>query len=219
MNVNLTIDGVPVTVPKGTLLVEAAKTIKQEIPVYCYHTKLGPGGSVPHLLGRNRRHAEAADRVQHRRRPKAWSCSTHGERVEAGARRGSRAAARQPSARLSDLRQGRRVRSAGLLDGLRARHLRRGRIRRSRKPKAVDLGPTIVLDEERCVVCQRCVRFDDIIADERQLVVKDRGAHDIIATATGRPYRHNFTGNVTELCPGRRADLEDVIASSRVLGT
>jgi NADH-quinone oxidoreductase subunit G len=69
------------------------------------------------------------------------------------------------------------------------------------KPKAVDLGPTIVLDEERCIVCQRCVRFDDIIADERQLVVKDRGARDIIATATGTPYRHNFTGNVTELCP------------------
>src|SRR6201984_1833718 len=42
--VNLTIDGVPVSVPKGTLLVEAAKTVKQEIPVYCYHTKLGPAG-------------------------------------------------------------------------------------------------------------------------------------------------------------------------------
>jgi NADH-quinone oxidoreductase subunit G len=69
------------------------------------------------------------------------------------------------------------------------------------KPKAVDLGPTIVLDEERCIVCQRCVRFDDIIARESQLVVKDRGARDIIATASGHPYRHNFTGNVTELCP------------------
>ena len=44
MNVNLTIDGVPVTVPKGTWLVEAAKSVKQEIPVYCYHTKLGPAG-------------------------------------------------------------------------------------------------------------------------------------------------------------------------------
>lgn len=42
--VNLTIDGVPVTVPKGTLLVEAAKTIRQEIPVYCYHALLGPAG-------------------------------------------------------------------------------------------------------------------------------------------------------------------------------
>ncbi|MDQ2866157.1 MAG: 2Fe-2S iron-sulfur cluster-binding protein, partial [Candidatus Eremiobacteraeota bacterium] len=41
---NLTIDGVALSVPKGTLLVEAAKRIKQEIPVYCYHTKLGPAG-------------------------------------------------------------------------------------------------------------------------------------------------------------------------------
>ena len=44
MTVNLTIDGVPVRVPKGTLLVEAAKTVRQEIPVYCYHPKLGPAG-------------------------------------------------------------------------------------------------------------------------------------------------------------------------------
>ncbi len=69
------------------------------------------------------------------------------------------------------------------------------------KPKGVDLGPTIVLDEERCVVCQRCVRYDDIIAAENQLVVKDRGHNDIIATSSGDPYQHNFTGNVTELCP------------------
>jgi NADH-quinone oxidoreductase subunit G len=69
------------------------------------------------------------------------------------------------------------------------------------KPKAVDLGPTIVLDEERCIVCQRCVRFDDIITAERSLVVKERGHHDLIATATNTPYRSDFSGNVTELCP------------------
>jgi NADH-quinone oxidoreductase subunit G len=69
------------------------------------------------------------------------------------------------------------------------------------KPKAVDLGPTIVLDEERCIVCQRCVRFDDIITREQSLRTDDRGAHVIIATATGKPYVSDFTGNVTELCP------------------
>ncbi|HEY4439048.1 MAG TPA: molybdopterin-dependent oxidoreductase [Candidatus Elarobacter sp.] len=69
------------------------------------------------------------------------------------------------------------------------------------KPKAVDLGPTIVLDEERCIVCQRCVRFDDVITREKSLRTEDRGAHTIIATATGRPYVSDFTGNVTELCP------------------
>ncbi|HEY0614338.1 MAG TPA: molybdopterin-dependent oxidoreductase, partial [Candidatus Elarobacter sp.] len=69
------------------------------------------------------------------------------------------------------------------------------------KPKAVDLGPTIVLDEERCIVCQRCVRFDQIITREDSLRTDDRGAHTIIATATGKPYVSDFTGNVTELCP------------------
>ena len=47
------------------------------------------------------------------------------------------------------------------------------------KPKAVDLGPTIVLDEERCIVCQRCVRFDDVITREESLRrPKTAGAHD-----------------------------------------
>jgi NADH-quinone oxidoreductase subunit G len=70
-----------------------------------------------------------------------------------------------------------------------------------KKPKAVDLGPTIVLDEERCIVCQRCTRFDDLITHERSLVVKERGHNDIIATAGGDPYVSDFSGNVTELCP------------------
>ena len=43
-DVNLTIDGLPVTAPAGTLLVEAAKTVRTDIPVYCYHPKLGPAG-------------------------------------------------------------------------------------------------------------------------------------------------------------------------------
>ena len=72
---------------------------------------------------------------------------------------------------------------------------------KSSKPKAVDLGPTIVLDEERCVLCLRCVRFDDLITHERSLRTEDRGAHAIIATATGEPYVSDFSGNVTELCP------------------
>jgi len=43
-DVTLTIDGTSLTVPAGTLLVEAAKTIRTDIPVYCYHPKLGPAG-------------------------------------------------------------------------------------------------------------------------------------------------------------------------------
>jgi NADH-quinone oxidoreductase subunit G len=199
MNVSLTIDGVPVTVPKGTWLVEAAKTVSQEIPVYCYHTKLGPAGlcrvclveieGMPKLqIACN---TPAADGMVVR---------TRGARVEAGrAMILELLLVNHPldcpicdkggECDLQDYAMAYARGSSDVVDP------------KTRKPKAVDLGPTIVLDEERCVVCQRCVRFDDIIADERQLVVKDRGAHDIIATATGHPYRHNFTGNVTELCP------------------
>ena len=42
--VTVTIDGIDVVVPKGTLLVEAAKQINRDVPVYCYHSKLGPAG-------------------------------------------------------------------------------------------------------------------------------------------------------------------------------
>ncbi len=197
--VNLTIDGVPVSVPKGTLLVEAAKSVKQEIPVYCYHPKLGPAGLCRVCL------------VEIEGQPKLQiACNTpvsdgmvvhtQNEKVDTG-----RAMILElllvnhpldcpicDKGGECDLQDYAMAYARGTSDVVDPK---------SRKPKGVDLGPTIVLDEERCVVCQRCVRFDDIIAGEEQLVVKDRGAHDIIATATGDPYHHNFTGNVTEICP------------------
>jgi NADH-quinone oxidoreductase subunit G len=196
---NITIDGVPVTVPKGTLLVEAAKTIKQQIPIYCYHTKLGPAGLCRICLVE----IEGMPKLQIACNTAATDgmvVKTRGDRVDA-----ARAAVLElflvnhpldcpicdkgGECELQDYAMAYARGTSDVADPKLA------------KPKAVDLGPTIVLDEERCIVCQRCVRFDDIIADERQLVVKDRGAHDIIATAADRPYRHNYTGNVTELCP------------------
>jgi NADH-quinone oxidoreductase subunit G len=197
--VKLTIDGVPLEVPKGTLLVEAAKKIKQEIPVYCYHTKLGPAGLCRVCL------------VEIEGMPKLQiACNTpvsdgmvvhtQNEKVDAG--RGmilELLLVNHPldcpicdkggECDLQDYAMAYARGSSDVADP------------KQSKPKGVDLGPTIVLDEERCVVCQRCVRFDDIIAAESQLVVKDRGHNDIIATSTGDAYRHHFTGNVTELCP------------------
>jgi NADH-quinone oxidoreductase subunit G len=197
--VDLTIDGVPVSVPKGTLLVEAAKAIKQEIPVYCYHTKLGPAGLCRICL------------VEIEGMPKLQiACNTvvtdgmvvrtRGGKVDAG------------RAMVLELFLVNHPLDCPICDKGGECDLQDYAMAYARpnsdvadpklsKPKAIDLGPTIVLDEERCVVCQRCVRFDDIIAQERQLVVKDRGVRDIIATANGREYRHHFTGNVTELCP------------------
>ncbi len=197
--VTVTIDGIPLQVPKGTLLVEAAKLAGIEIPVYCYHTKLGPAGLCRICL------------VEIEGMPKLQiACNTpvtdgmvvrtQGDKVTTG-----RATVLElflvnhpldcpicdkgGECDLQDYAMAYGRGTSDLADP------------KERKPKAVDLGPTIVLDEERCIVCQRCVRFDALIPGERRLVVKERGHRDIIATATGEPYRHHFTGNVTELCP------------------
>ncbi len=197
--VRVTIDGIPVEVPKGTLLVEAAKVIDQEIPVYCYHTKLGPAGlcriCMVEIEGMPKLQIACNTSVAD-----GMVVRTNGPRVDAA------------RATVLELFLVNHPLDCPICDkggecDLQDYALAYGRGSsdvadpKQTKPKAADLGPTIVLDEERCIVCQRCVRFDDIIARESQLVVKERGARDIIATATGRPYRHNFTGNVTELCP------------------
>ena len=197
--VNLTIDGVPVSVPKGTLLVEAAKQIKQEIPVYCYHTKLGPAGLCRVCLVE----IEGMPKLQIGcNTPVADGMVVHTQNAKVNAGRGmvlELLLVNHPlDCPICDKGGECDLQDYAMAYGRGSSDLADPKIP---KPKGVDLGPTIVLDEERCVVCQRCVRFDDIIAAERQLVVKDRGHNDIIATSTGDPYDHNFTGNVTELCP------------------
>ena len=69
------------------------------------------------------------------------------------------------------------------------------------KPKQVDLGPRIVLDNERCVLCTRCIRFTkDIIGDD-VLGITHRGGHNTIATFPGTPFDNNYTLNTVDICP------------------
>ena len=197
--VTVTVDGTQVQVAKGTLLVEAAKQIKREIPVYCYHTKMGPAGlcriclveieGMPKLqIACNTActdgmvvHTQSSNAADGRRAVLEFYLKNHPLDCPICDKGGE--------CDLQDYAMAYGQDYSRSVDP------------KIPKPKAVDLGPTIVLDEERCVVCQRCVRFDDIIVGERELVLKDRGVRNIIATATGEQYRHNFTGNVTELCP------------------
>jgi NADH-quinone oxidoreductase subunit G len=198
-DVTLTIDGTTLTVPAGTLLVEAAKTIDTDVPVYCYHPKLGPAGLCRICL------------VEIEKTPKLQiACNTavadgmvvhtYGAKVEDGRRAvleflllnhplDCPICDKGGECDLQDFSMAYGQGASRLADP------------KGKKPKAIDLGPTIVLDDERCIVCQRCTRFDEIITREQSLVVKDRGQRDVIATASGEPYRSNFSGNVTELCP------------------
>jgi NADH-quinone oxidoreductase subunit G len=67
--------------------------------------------------------------------------------------------------------------------------------------KPIPVSPAIALDRERCILCYRCTRFSEQVAEDGQLVAQNRGASSVIATFEDRPYRAPFSGNVIELCP------------------
>ena len=69
------------------------------------------------------------------------------------------------------------------------------------KPKAVDLGPRIMLDAERCILCTRCIRFTRDIAGDDALGIINRGSYNTIATFPGMPFDNNYTLNTVDICP------------------
>jgi NADH-quinone oxidoreductase subunit G len=69
------------------------------------------------------------------------------------------------------------------------------------KPKVKRLGPDIVLDAERCILCTRCVRFCDEVAGETQLEIVNRGEHSEITTFPGKELDNPYAGNTVDICP------------------
>jgi NADH-quinone oxidoreductase subunit G len=67
--------------------------------------------------------------------------------------------------------------------------------------KPIPVSPLIALDRERCILCYRCTRFSEDVAEDGQLIARNRGARTEIATFEDEPYRSPFSGNVIELCP------------------
>ncbi len=69
------------------------------------------------------------------------------------------------------------------------------------KPKRVDLGPRIVLDDERCILCSRCVRFTKDIVGDDALGFVNRGSYNTLAAYPGRAFDNNYTLNTVDICP------------------
>ena len=69
------------------------------------------------------------------------------------------------------------------------------------KPKQVDLGPRIMLDAERCVLCTRCIRFSRDIAHDDALGIVERGSYNSISTFPGSKFENNYTLNTVDICP------------------
>ena len=69
------------------------------------------------------------------------------------------------------------------------------------KPKQVDLGPRIVLDDERCILCSRCIRFTRDIAGDDALGISQRGSHSTLTRYPGKKFDNNYTLNTVDICP------------------
>ncbi len=82
--------------------------------------------------------------------------------------------------------------------------------------KRKSLGDTIVLDEERCIQCSRCVRFFEEVTGKAQLCVAQRGSHAVIETFPGRDLGGNYQGNVADLCPVGALTLKPFRFAARV---
>ena len=198
--VNITIDGHAISVPKGTLLVEAARKIGLEIPVYCYHPKMKPVGAC----------RVCVVEVEKQRRPIMTACTTtvmpdmvvHTQSENAiAAREGvlefllinhpldCPVCDRAGECDLQDFTV--RYGSGQTRFVEQKRHFE----------KSKQVGANVVLDRERCIMCQRCVRFCDEIAMEEGLVIIERGNRSEIGTFEGRSFDSKFSGNVIELCP------------------
>src|SRR5205823_315820 len=67
--------------------------------------------------------------------------------------------------------------------------------------KPIPISPALALARERCILCYRCTRFSESVAEDGQLVALNRGAESVIATFEDEPYLAPFSGNVIELCP------------------
>jgi NADH-quinone oxidoreductase subunit G len=69
------------------------------------------------------------------------------------------------------------------------------------KPKSVDLGPRIMLDDERCILCSRCIRFTKDIVGDDALGIVNRGSYNTLAAYPGKAFDNNYTLNTVDICP------------------
>ncbi len=83
-------------------------------------------------------------------------------------------------------------------------------------PKRKDLGDVIVLDNERCILCSRCVRFMEEVPKTPQLCISGRGSHSQVETWNDTPLEGNYQGNLADVCPVGALTLKDFRFQARV---
>jgi NADH-quinone oxidoreductase subunit G len=198
--INFLVDGLEVPAEDGTMLVDAAKHGDVEIPVFCYEPKLGqPVGACRMCLVE----IEGIPKLQ-------TACSTPVRDGMVVYTRTDRVQEAQEAivefllvnhpldcpvcdkggeCPLQDIAMGWGPGKSRSIDP--KRHFQ----------KPIPLSPLIRIDRERCILCYRCVRFSQEIAEDEQLQLLERGASTLVGTFDDRPYIAPFHGNIIELCP------------------
>ncbi|MBA3243731.1 MAG: (2Fe-2S)-binding protein, partial [Actinobacteria bacterium] len=200
--VTLTIDGRAVEVLKGTGLVETAAFAGIEIPVFCYEPRLGaPVGACRMCLVE----VEGIPKLQ------AGCTLTAQDGMVVGTGATSEKAAEGQNATLEFILVNHPLDCPVCdkggecpLQDLTFRYgpgQTRMTFPKRTLDKPIPISPTIALDRERCILCYRCTRFSESVAEDGQLVARNRGSMSMIATFEDEPYRDPFSGNVIELCP------------------
>ena len=221
-DVTLTIDGMPVTVPAGTLIVDAAKEIGIDIPVFCYHPKMEPVGMCRMCLVEVGR--PAIDRATNQPildesgKPKLQ----FGPKLET-------ACTTPVSAGMAVIGMSDKVKTArnDVLEFLLTSHpldcpvcdkggecplqnltmgyglgtSRFDYADKNHNDKKVPLGELIFLDRERCIQCGRCVRFQTEIVDDPVIAFSQRGRSMEIITNSTPGFDSIFSGNTSDICP------------------
>lgn len=219
--VNVQIDGHWIQVPRGTRMIEAAKMAEKEIPHYCYHPKLSSPGNCRMCLvqmGMPPRPAPGEEpkygddgyqEIGWMPRP-VIACAntvaenmgirTTGELVEK-TREGVMEflLINHPlDCPICDQAGECKLQEFSVEHGRGESRFKEDKIK---KPKNVDIGKNIRLDDERCIMCSRCIRFMDEVAEEPVLGFSQRGTHTSVTVHPGYRLDNNYSLNTADICP------------------
>jgi NADH-quinone oxidoreductase subunit G len=220
--VSLTIDGIHATVPAGTLIVNAAKKIGIDIPVFCFHPKMEPVGMCRQCL------VEVGRPVIDRATGQLVLEDDGTPKIQFGTKLET-ACTTPVSEGMVVIGTSEKVAKGrkDILEFLLTSHpldcpvcdkggecplqnltLRYGpgqsRFNYDEKmhlTKHYPLGELIYLDRERCIQCGRCVRFQACIVDDPVIGFYNRGRSMQIMTNSEPGFDSYYSGNTTDICP------------------
>jgi NADH-quinone oxidoreductase subunit G len=219
--VNVQIDGVWLKFPKGTRMIEACKQAKKEVPHYCYHPKLSSPGNCRMCLvemGMPPRPAPGTEpeKDEHGMPKIGWmpraviACANTvaegmGIRTDSILTQECRKGVMEfllinhpLDCPICDQAGECRLQEFSVEHGKGESRFREDKVK---KPKNVDIGPRVRLDDERCIMCSRCIRFSAEIADDPVLGFTERGSHTTLAVHPGKRLENNYSLNTVDICP------------------